>query len=352
MSRPSQSPQPASQVLALQYLRALSVLAVVAAHQLQEQLPAIKDQASVALDIFFVGSGFIITALMDWKPVSPGRFRNDRLTRIVPLYWVATLLSVSIVVSGHQIWGASTDPLHVAKSLLFIPAFNPKGELWPTMPYGWTLNYEMFFYVLFALLLLVPQRWRVAALGGLIGTQVLAGVLLRPHTPLAMTYLDPQMLDFVAGALLARLYGMSLVRRTVPVIIAGTLVIAGVMMMFSRWLPGIDDSGLAVLILSGALLAERLGAMPDSAPFRLLGDASYAIYLFQLFADKVVEVFLRQLERRADLSFDGTLVHPLLSISAAIGLGLVIHRTIERPMTRIARDLFGNSSSRVARSGA
>src|SRR5262249_2262447 len=48
--------------------------------------------------------------------------------------------------------------LLVIKSVFFIPQWNFGGP-YPLLGVGWTLNIEMYFYVLFALALLLSRRW-------------------------------------------------------------------------------------------------------------------------------------------------------------------------------------------------
>ncbi len=71
---------------------------------------------------------------------------------------------------------------YVAASLFFIPARSPSdGQIWPVLVQSSTLNYEMFFYLLFATLLL-PSRWRMAALSLLLVGCVALGAWLRRRT--------------------------------------------------------------------------------------------------------------------------------------------------------------------------
>jgi exopolysaccharide production protein ExoZ len=67
---------------------------------------------------------------------------------------------------------------------------------------GWTLNYEMFFYLVFGAPLLVRQR--VAVLGVILCELVALGAILRPDGPVAVTYTSPLLLEFLAGTVIGR----------------------------------------------------------------------------------------------------------------------------------------------------
>ncbi len=108
------------------------------------------------VDVFFVISGFIMWSISA-RESRPAAFMVNRIVRITPLYWLAT---------GVMIFGALAGlfprvvltPDHIVNSLLFIPHVSPSNhQVWPLLVQGWTLNYEMFFYALFALTLFAPR---------------------------------------------------------------------------------------------------------------------------------------------------------------------------------------------------
>ena len=118
------------------------------------------------IGIAFIGTHDKFTGLRDGV-AEPRQFLLNRALRIVPAYWFYTALMAMLLLACSQ-WmphQAFTWP-HLLLSLLFIPAENPGGYgLYPTLNVGWTLNYEMFFYLLFSLVFLVRQRhhlWLVA----------------------------------------------------------------------------------------------------------------------------------------------------------------------------------------------
>lgn len=85
---------------------------------------------------------------------------------------------------------------HVFGSFTFIPHVSPSdGGTWPVLVQGWTLNYEMFFYVLFAAVLFLPAARRFLALVLLFGVLVGFGLVVQPDGAVLRTYTSPLMAD-------------------------------------------------------------------------------------------------------------------------------------------------------------
>ena len=118
----------------------------------------ILGQAGV--DVFFVISGFIMW-MVTAEPVGPAQFLWHRVVRIVPLYWIATL-----IMAAHR----SSSVSDTVNSLLFWPYRDANDELWPVLVQGWTLNFEMFFYLLFAAALIIPRRFQLLSLTAVLST--------------------------------------------------------------------------------------------------------------------------------------------------------------------------------------
>jgi len=95
-------------------------------------------------------------------------------------------------------------PEHILASLFFVPHYNPSypGKIFPVLVPGWTLNYEMFFYLVFAICLFLPARLRLAGLVGTLGALVAAGWIAAVSSPVAVTYTNPLLLEFLAGVLI------------------------------------------------------------------------------------------------------------------------------------------------------
>jgi exopolysaccharide production protein ExoZ len=322
----------------IQFLRAIAALMVVW-HHAREQLTNLKtlfpaESGNSGVDLFFVISGFIMVVTTSKKPVSARVFLLRRIVRVVPLYWLLTMSVVALGVVAPQLL-RSTDisAPHVVQSLLFIPHPSPShpGTLWPVLVPGWTLNYEMFFYVLFATTLLLDLRFRFKALATLLGGLVIFGLLLDvSNSPVLSTYASPLLLEFLVGAVLGRLCCAERFVRSASGVALCMLIGFALLLWrdaFYAPLAQILGSGLVV---AGAL-SPRLREWRNR-PLLALGDASYSIYLTHLFALG----FLRWVWMRMDIPQSGQAGGWLFMLAALVFasmVGWLVHRWVEQPLT-------------------
>ena len=126
--------------------------------------------------------------------MSPWVFLQKRLARIVPLYWLLTTIMVVLLLVAPQLLQSTRFdlPMSIA-SYLFIAWPNPveAAGLKPVMIPGWTLNYEMAFYLLLALGLTMKAAWRGPSVIGVL--LVLAALSPLPMPPIAHFYASPFM---------------------------------------------------------------------------------------------------------------------------------------------------------------
>lgn len=274
-------------ITAIQLLRFLAAFGVVAIHC----VPSFEAGA-VGVDVFFVISGFIIVvASRNYFGASgaPWTFLRRRILRVVPLYWIATLgVAAREMARGEPFgWG------FLASSLFFVPHLNEaEGNFQPIVRVGWTLNFEMFFYVIFAAALLLPMRPALVAVAFTLTFLVLAPIF-DPASPFAFYWSGWLLLEFTFGMGVAWLY---LSGARLPLLAGVLLVVLGatVILLFSD--TGNDAySAHRVLVwgLPSALIVGAAAMTPWPSfgeAWRLttnyLGDASYAVYLFHLTARK------------------------------------------------------------------
>jgi len=270
----------------IQYLRAVAAMSVVWLHAVYglpsavERLGAPYFGAS-GVDLFFVISGFIMVAIATRSDVTPGRFFCLRVIRVVPLYWLATFAMIGLTAWG-QTPRSSYRAAEVLTSLLFVPyapPVPPGSAALPIVENGWTLNYEMFFYAVFALWLTAPRRLRLTGLLLTLGVLVVLGRIAGPFTvPAATTYTSGLLLEFAAGALLAHLWSRGDLRLgLVPAL--SLIVLGGYCIAWTH--PRLVILAGAVLILAGSL-HPRICAL-ESRLLLQLGNASYSLYLTHQF---------------------------------------------------------------------
>jgi len=155
----------ASNFLTIQALRAIAALLVVVYHafdmwgaRIDSAAPGISwTNGAAGVDIFFVISGFVMVASsrrIASQPHAGWTFIQQRIVRIVPLYWLLTTAKLILVFFFADLaLRSGIDFDYVARSYLFFPVVDGAGHFRPLLPVGWTLTYEFLFYLLFALAL-------------------------------------------------------------------------------------------------------------------------------------------------------------------------------------------------------
>jgi exopolysaccharide production protein ExoZ len=357
VSKPGAAPK---HLLGVQYLRAVAALMVAYFHAI-EQIPQYAPylqkyllghlNLAAGVDVFFVISGFIM--LITNRNGTPGKFALRRIIRIVPLYWFLTVLLVLLALwQPSQFRTTVVSAGAIAKSLLFIPYLNPghPGEVFPLLVPGWTLNLEMFFYAVFALALFAPGRFRVAAVGLILGTLVLVGVTApgRGIPAELLFYTDARLLEFWLGMLIAQLLLKDALRLPRGVCIA--LIVCGFAMLLTGF--PVDLLGVgnftrnvasnvlpAAAIILGAVCLERAGAVRNHPWLLWLGDASYSIYLTHIFSLGVARFAWHAmgLERDGFTYAAGFAVFGMVLVVAGAGL---VYSAVEVPVLKALQKLI------------
>lgn len=327
----------------IQILRALAALIVVAHHATimlwqRDHLPIGNWlNGSAGVDIFFIISGFVMTISSAplRRATHPARtFLARRIERVVPMYWIVTTTKVAVLLLVPALGvNALNGWRHVLASYFFIPSMTPERVFEPVVIVGWTLNFEMAFYVLFASALAV--RWRTL----LVLAPVLLIVPLIPgqyfaHVPVWMQFYRSTLLwEFLFGMVLGQ--AIHWVRRIPwPV---GLLVALGGLYPLLFWMAPVFSywRGLfwgvpALAVVMGAIsMEERWGARSPRWALEL-GDASYSIYLIHTFALPAVGLWLLEWPHR----WRGeVLVALVASVALSTALGELAYRLVERPIT-------------------
>lgn len=318
----------------LQHLRAFAAINVVIFHIIvsatgyQQSLPwfrLLQDWGQNGVDIFFVISGFIMLHTQLRQPKTAVAFIRQRLIRIVPLYWLLTLLVVLLLWLVPTLFRQlNLQADWVLASFLFSAQW--LTGLYPVLFVGWTLEWEMLFYLLFGCALALnagPLLWPILSV-------VLAAVA-------ALTG-QWMLLEFVFGMLAAWLYHSYRLSA-----VAGLwLLLSGVVLLLLSLIPVVQVLPLhrtlswglpAFLLVLGAVLAPAY----QQAWLQRLGDASYSIYLLQILTIPACYKISVSLLPQG---------HPLLFAAASLGLtllaALLCYRYLEQPMLQWLRRRFAD----------
>jgi exopolysaccharide production protein ExoZ len=319
----------------LQQLRAIAALMVVFYHARFPHYPAWNGYAfgTLGVDLFFVISGFVIY----WVTRNETSFRRyllRRIVRVVPLYWMLTALMAATVLLAPQLFRQTTFELvHFLQSLAFVPAFNPSrpDEVQPLLTPGWTLNYEIFFYLLFGLVFFLFGRRSPALilLSALFLALVTGGALLAPTSPAGLTYTSPRLLEFLAGIWIGVWINRGSAVPGKPAAVA-FLAAGWLCLVFEPRLYGWGALLGASMVVLGAVALERVARVRNRT-MEFLGDASYSIYLTHVLTLGA----LRQLWLRIP-ALNGMPLEPaafmLVGIVLSACVGSVIYVALERPM--------------------
>jgi exopolysaccharide production protein ExoZ len=331
------SAEPRPKLVSIQVLRGIAASAVVLFHASIFAGWRI-DRAAFGVDLFFVISGFIMVMITDDRS-RPWPFLKDRLLRIVPLYWIATLTYVAYIVTIPRV-DPPTFPQLLASLAFFPYAHRPGVDPTPLLPLGWTLNYEMMFYVVFAAILLIPRRLQLPALTATFVVFLAVGWLVRPDSVALAFWFRPIIFEFLAGAWLARfLVHREASRRGGPLLLLVGIAVFLAADPLTR-MAGLPPLGAvrvtlaipAALILAGAVILER-SRPARGALMRFggsIGDASYSIYLWHPMILLVVKGVAGHLPLPGAVIFFG-------GTAAGIVGGWVAYRLIEKPLLDLFR---------------
>jgi peptidoglycan/LPS O-acetylase OafA/YrhL len=285
------------------------------------------------------------TAELFGQPGAMRTFLMRRIIRIVPLYWLMTAGLILTFLLAPKLLNVPIEGWRsIVTSFFFIPDLRGNGEVRPIMALGWSLNYEMFFYAVYAVCLLAPLRRAALYLTGFfVGISIL-GATLKPLSIALAYWTDSIVLEFLVGALLAL---ACRAKVTIGPAAAWALIALGAALAVALgpfWgidqiLPRCVSGGLpAMLIVAAAAFGPRLSASWIVTPLVVLGDASYSLYLTHPFAIRPMRNIWMALDGSA-LPFS---LFVMLCLLAAIAAALVVYRWIERPITDVLRSRLGS----------
>lgn len=338
----------------IQALRGVASLMVLVAHVKGAEvdyggggaiLPHFLYMGVVGVDLFFLISGFVMTHVAlsgDRGPSAARRFLFNRAARIYPVYWAATLLLIVLYAGKHLLFAEATPFPDPVGTFLLTPSVH-----YPLIPVAWTLVHEMYFYLVFAILVLSP-RVPIPAFLALWSAILLAGLAGGVFAENAWTRVlfSPLTFEFVIGALIALAVKRGVTRFAAAALIAGAALFAAEALFFAyRLYPDVMGQFARraaifappfALILYGAAALERRRRAIAPQWLRKAGDASYSIYLVHIPAFLVVGKLVSLVA--GDTRLDNYLLIVGFTAGALVA-GFALHHYVETPLLRAAKRL-------------
>jgi exopolysaccharide production protein ExoZ len=315
---------------------------VVAFHAIEAQGRVLRNDrhaivvwpnGAAGVDLFFVISGLVMTLHASQQRggrPDPVGFMRGRIERIVPLYWLFCALKLAQMLALPD-WSPHIRPTlwNSVATFLFIPSCDSQDAILPLIAAGWTLNFEMFFYVWLAIAM-VSGRSLPGFVSAVFIPLAILGAFRPDDWPAVTSLASPLLLEFCMGAAIARVF---LTRHAMPVPIGAFLLLAGFAVLVllpqhGNWHALTWGLPAAAVVWGAVSLERRLGPWLPSTCLAI-GDASYAIYLTHAMALAA----LVHLMARSPLPLEDS---PALVVAVSLvfcsGTGWLVHRGVEKPI--------------------
>lgn len=276
----------------IQALRAVAAICVVLSHM------SFINGGAFGVDIFFVISGFL---MMHSTENGLNGYWKRKISRLIPFYWIMTIFTALAIKIAPELFNSyEASWMYMLKSLLFIP-YEHSGIRHPILGLGYTLNFEMLFYLLFYASAKIAQRSNVYGGRGIICSVAIFLLVgfggVNPPMPFAF-WCSTRIVDFVLGIMLYYLFMQIKLDSWLETdgklrnYICGVLAIC---FMAWLWYPHLIEENTMWLMwgVPSALLfvVVYIFCYGKSVPtiLLLIGNSSYYIYLIHMYCVRLIE---------------------------------------------------------------
>lgn len=341
----------------IQWLRGIAAIMVVVAHSeilfsdvFHRDFGAFLGFYGIGgVDIFFVISGFIMTVVTSGDSFSMSDFLIRRIIRVGPTYWFYTSIFYLTAVIKPSLFGKFVlSGSDFIQSILFLPHHNVVGELSPVILAGWTLNFEIFFYLVFAIFR--SQIGKPAIFIALFfGMMISVGLVFDIQNAALFSYTRSIVLEFSAGCIIGQIYlsGRSFAGPvTVSCLLIGIAAFLALPLL-------IQSNGITDLLGNGRLIARGLPAIflvfavvvipkkwvPKNNPMVFMGDISFSLYLTHTITLRIASLVMRG----HDFSVYGAVLASIITIVTCFFAAVAAYYCLEQPITNGLTSIYEKS---------
>ncbi len=342
----------------IQTLRGIAALLVVISHLPVMEikhggdsfLPAFFRLGISGVDLFFVISGFImvyVTQNENRGIKTSLKFLFARVTRIYPIYWLIAGAVFIMWWANPNLVNVDPDKTNFIKSFFLWP-----DQTLPMLKVAWTLIHELYFYIIFVFILLLPRRWLIPSLI-LWSIAVTGGHLMTLGTtsPELLLIFNPLSLEFFLGALAGFLFIHSRGARGRSTLFIGAIFYISAIAYFGYTLSKLEYPnnwervlffGVPAMLVVYGLAALDLNRVHLAKWSSALGDWSYSLYLSHILTLSVIGYIWRKFTITGPLdNIAMAILMPLSSIFVAACLWFLFEKPTLTFFRKIRSNLFG-----------
>ncbi len=330
-------------IYSIQYMRAIAALLVVLAHAVWKGTQYSTSPMTwfhvggIGVDLFFVISGYIMCHVTYKREVSFLKFMKARFVRILPLYWVLTSFALVVYLLFPDKVNSSRGETGILASYFLYP-----NESRFLVSNGWTLSYEFYFYLIFALGLAFSSAIRFVLPVILMLSLILIGLVLDLDNIQLEFLTNIRLLEFICGMCIFFFFVRYTITKTYSVLL---IFLSLILLIVVNSVENADDQIFNYLIpvifffmgmrgLEDTVFARQ----PQNKVFRVLGkigDSSYSLYLFHPFALVLSSIALN----RVGITEYGYLFVGLL-VFVSIATGWLVYTYVELQLNKMLKRKF------------
>ncbi len=314
----------------IQLLRFFAALGVMLSHVGFGDSYITNISFSTGVNLFYCISAFLM--MYTTQKSTPKHFISKRLIRLIPLYWILTILTFFAAMLIPSLSDGSNSISELIKSLFFIPyvrdGLKTAAVIRPIVGPAWTLTYDIFFLFLFALSMKISHKWRgvLSSIGCL--TLLFVGKMLPDQIAIGRVLARDFWLNYIFGIAVFYIWKFmqdkeDLKKKALPI---WTIIgIASFAWLFIGYKPLILCAVLSFASLTCILLAMGEKSVPKF--FVTFGAISYSFYLTHYYVILIIGMFIN-FEELSIATCVGTVIAFFLSLA----VGYISYILIEKKL--------------------